>query len=206
MDKLATAEYLRYGELKPSDLDGNVFNYHLKGLMVDDLVQKSTAGDYSLTKSGRDYVVHRYEDPTQTAHSIFLIVIKQGSRYLIRRRDVQPLIGYAGFIHGEPEAGTDILQAAAKRLYDKTGIQGLKLSLAGSALITQYRGEELQSFSHAVIICGQTEQAIGVEHDATGHNFWADLDSVENLLPSCVDIISMVENKQSWLERSYTLD
>jgi len=205
LNKLATADTLRYGELKPSELDGNVFNYHLKGLIVDKLAQKNLEGDYSLTPLGRDYIVHRYENPTLSAHSIFLVVLKRESEYLLRRRNVQPLLGYSGFLHGEPEAGVDILHTAAERIYSKTGIKDVKLSIAGSTLIAQYRGDELQSFSNAVIIYGQTGQNIEVESDATGHNFWADLNTVEKLLPSCVDIVKMIDNDQVWLESSYQL-
>lgn len=206
LDKLATAESMRYGKLKPTNLDGNVFNYHLKGLIVDNLVQKNDAGDYILTQPGRDYIVHRHEDRSQSAHSIFLLVLKRDDEYLLRRRNVQPLLGYAGFIHGEPEVGVDIIQTAQKRLFNKTGIKNVDLSVAGSALIAQHRAGELQSFSHAVIIFGQTEQNIEVKSDATGHNFWAKLDAAQMLLPSCADIIEMIDNKQSWLEGSYTLD
>ena len=205
LDKLATAETLRYGELKPDELDGNVFTYHLKGLIVDGLVQKDATGDYSLTSAGRDYIVHRYEDPTQSAHSIFLVVIKRGSEYLLRRRKVQPLLGCAGFVHGEPEAGVSVLETAAKRVFDKTGIAGIELSIAGSALISQYQGEELQSFSQAVIIYGETDMDIAIESDETGENFWGELENFEGLLPSCVDVVEMVHSKQTWFEKTYTL-
>jgi len=205
LDELATAEYMRYGQLKPKDLDGNVFNYHLKALIVDDLIQKSETGEYILTQRGRDYIVHRNEDLAQSAHSIFLIVLKKESEYLLRRRDIQPLIGYTGFIHGEPEVGIDIIQTATKRLYDKTGIKNVELSVAGSVLIAQHQSDELQSFSHAIIIYGQTQQNIEVDHDTTGHNFWGQLDSVEKILPSCTDIVKMIDTKQVWLERTYEI-
>lgn len=205
LDKLAVAECLRYSELKPKHLDGNVFTYHLKGLIIDNLVEKNDAGNYFLTSTGRDYIVHRYEDSALSAHSIFLLVLKRQSEYLLRRRTVQPLIGYSGFIHGEPEVGVDIIKTASKRLQDKTGIEKVDLAIAGSALISQYRADELYSFSHAVIINGQTDQNIIVEDDHTGRNFWANVDGVDKLLPSCIDIIRMIDNKQTWLECSYKL-
>ncbi|MBC7546490.1 hypothetical protein H7171_01960 [Candidatus Saccharibacteria bacterium] len=205
LDKLATAEHMRYGELKPPDLGGNVFNYHLKGLITDSLVQKNDDGDYSLTHAGRDYIVHRYEDSALSAHSIFLIVLQRGSEYLLRRRAVQPLIGYTGFIHGEPEVGIDIAETAAKRLQDKTGINNVDLTVAGSALIAQYLGDELQSYSHTIILFGQTDQDIEIDSDSTGHNFWANVGTVNNTLPSCADIIKMIEDKQTWYEGFYTL-
>lgn len=206
LDQLATAETLRYGELKPSGLDGNVFTYHLKGVIADGLVQKSEHGDYSLTQLGREYIVRRYEHPTESAHCIYLMMLKRGSTYLIRTRKVQPLLGWSGFIHGEPEAGVGILESATKRLFEKTGIHGARLAVVGSALISQYVQGELHSFSHAVIISGETEQDILISEDETGKNFWSELENVERLLPSCVDVKDMIDQKVSWLEGSYDLD
>ncbi|HMT18969.1 MAG TPA: hypothetical protein PKD15_02950 [Candidatus Saccharibacteria bacterium] len=205
LDMLATAESLRYGQLKPKELDGNVFTYHLKGLISDKLIQKNVAGDYCLTHKGRDYIVHRYEDSAYSAHVIFLIVLQRNSEYLLRRRKVQPLLGYTGFIHGEPIAGEDILQTAGKRLENKTGISGVELTIVGSAMITQYRNEELQSFSHAIIVSGKTEKDIAIKEDATGENFWSELSRADTILPSCFDIVRMIESKQTWLEATYDL-
>lgn len=206
LDTLATADSLRYGELKPTNLDGNVFTYHLKGLITDNLVHKRADGAYTLTRLGRSYIVHRYEDVALSAHTIFLVVLQRQSQYLLRCRDVQPFLGYTGFIHGEPEAGVAVVQTAVQRLYDKTGLQNIKLSVAGTALLTQYRGDELHSCSHAIILFGQTEDDITRESDATGHNFWSDLDSVDQLLPSCHDIVAMLEAKRTWLEKTYKIE
>jgi hypothetical protein len=205
LDMLATAQSMRYGELKPTSLDGNVFNYHLKGLITDSFVHKNADGNYSLTQQGRDYIVHRHEDITQSAHSIYLIVLKRGDTYLLRRRSVQPMLGYAGFIHGEPIAGVNIVGSAVERLHNKTGIQNVTLSVIGSALISQYVDEELQSFSNAIILYGETQQDIYIENDETGENFWAELEADEKTLPSCKDIVEMISNQQAWLDRSYQI-
>ena len=206
LDKLATAQSMRYAELKPPNLDGNVFTYHLKGLISEKFVLKNDFGEYSLTQAGKDYIVHRYEESALSAHSIFLIVLQNESNYLLRRRKVQPLIEYAGFMHGEPKAGENVLVSAKKRLCAKTGIENVKLSIAGSALISQYINSELQSFSSAIIIYGKTNKNIKIESDSTGINFWSSLGSTEKLLPSCNDIIKMINEKQTWLEQSYSLD
>ncbi len=104
-----------------------------------------------------------------------------------------------------PIAGEDILQTAGKRLENKTGISGVELTIAGSAMITQYRNKELQSFSHAIIVSGKTEKDIAIKEDATGENFWAELNQVDALLPSCFDIVRMIEDGKTWLEVSYDL-
>lgn len=188
LDSLATADSLRYGQIKPSELDGNTFGYHLKQLISENYIEKSADADYSLTSKGRDYIVHRYEDPTRSAHSIFLIVIRNTDRFLVRRRKVQPLLGKIGFIHGEPEPGVAVIETARKRLTAKTGID-MPLTLRGSAIIAQYLAGELQSYSHAIILYGETFEDITVSEDATGVNMWVDDFNDNDILPSCVDIV-----------------
>ena len=187
LDTLSTSESLRYGKIKPTELDGNIFGYHLKQLISESYVTKSAEGDYTLTSKGRDYIVHRYEDSTRSAHTIFLLVIRNGNTYLVRRRKVQPFLGKIGFIHGEPEPGVPVSETARRRLYDKTGID-IPLTVVGSALITQYLGDELHSYSHASILDGTASGDIVVTDDATGENLWVDDLSGDTILPSCADI------------------
>lgn len=197
MDKLATAEMKRYSDLKPAELDGNVFGYHLKALLIEKYVSKSEQGEYALTQKGKDYVVHRFENPLLQAHSIFLIALSRGDKWLLRERSVQPLIGMAGFIHGEPVPGEPIINTAIRRLREKTGLQA-DLRMHSSGLISITRDGVLESYSHAVVLVGQTDSDLSITKDATGHNFWipsSRLD-METVLPSCVDIITGI-NKHS---------
>lgn len=193
MDQLATSEMKRYGQLKPAELDGNVFGYHLKALMIEKYITKNELGDYALTQKGKDYIVHRYENPLTQAHSIFLIALRRGDTWLMRERLVQPLIGMAGFIHGEPVAGESIEATAEQRLVEKTGIT-TTLHVHSSGLIAITRGHQLESYSHAVILVGETSDDIHISEDATGRNFWqpaAELSAAENL-PSYSDIVARV--------------
>lgn len=204
LDTLASAQSRRYSELKPPEIDGNTFGYHLKSLISDQYVHKTESGAYALTAKGKDFIVRRYEDPARAAHSIYLIVVKSGPLYLFRERKVQPLIGYIGFIHGEPEPGVGIIQSAEQRLRTKTGLTA-RLEVRGSALISQYLGDELQSFSHAVILYGETKELDIITEDATGSNTWAKPTLGEYVLPSCHDIIDMIDSGTTWLDATYYL-
>lgn len=205
LDKLATSERLLYSELKPSDMDGNVFGYHLKSLLAGQYIAKSDDGGYCLLSKGRDYIIKRYEDPSRSAHSIFLIVVKNSDdKYLLRKRLVQPMLGHTGFIHGEPDPEKSIIETANERLFDKTGLD-IELEIKGSALISQYVDDELHSYSSATILYGETDETDIKITDDTGKNFWSSIDSVENLLPSCHDIIDMIERRSVWFEKSYKM-
>lgn len=198
MDKLATAETKRYGELKPVELDGNVFGYHLKALLIEKYISKSEQGDYALTQKGKDYVVHRFENPLLQAHSIFLIALRRDNNWLLRERLVQPLLGMAGFIHGEPIAGEPVAVTATRRLLEKTGLD-VDLSVQSSGLISITRDGVLESYSHAVVLTGETDSDISITRDPTGHNFWRPANELDSatILPSCIDIISRIENHNS---------
>lgn len=195
---------LRYSDLKPRELDGNVFGYHLKQLIRDDYIIKNDNGSYTLSPKGRESFIRRLEDETNSAHSIFLVVIKNGDNLLLRRRKAQPLLGTIGFIHGEPTPGVAIDEAAQLRVKKKTGLL-VDLKVRTSALITQRQDGELVSYSHAVILYGETVDDIIISGDETGENFWSNDLLQDDTLPSCQDIIRLLETNQPWAELTYNL-
>lgn len=209
IDTLAKAESCRYGELKPAELEGNIFSYHLKQLLAQKYIERTLSGDYALTQLGKSYVIHRYENKTTQAHSIFLIVVRVGDKWLLRERLVQPLLGYTGFIHGEPRYDEDVIETARNRLKKKTGID-CNLQVHASGLIKIFHENELQSHSHAILLSGEARSAQStylIPSDETGRNLLVDDSAMTSLklLPSCYDIISTINNSQSWFEYTYKL-
>lgn len=204
IEQLGFDESLRYGQLKPSQLDGNVFGYHLKQTIIDGYTVKLDDGSYALAPRGRDFFVRRFEDQTKSAHSIYLVVIKSKKGYLLRRRKVQPLIGKVGFLHGEPTPNMPVVEAATARLESKTGLR-VELEVTSSALIKQSRNNELISYSHAIVLYGETEQEITRAGDDTGDNFWQTSLTGTDVLPSCHAIVDMLKSSAAWSELSYDL-
>jgi hypothetical protein len=208
LDRLATLTTSRYRDIKPADMDGNIFTYHLRQLITDKQVIKNEDGTYALSPKGKDYIVHRYENSLTQAHSIFLIAIKCGNEWLMRERLVQPLLGMSGFIHGEPIAIEPLIETATKRLQEKTGLQ-VPLSVHSSGLIRIAHGSTIESFSHAIILTGETNDDITIREDPTGRNYWlaaADL-AKDDILPSCLDIVNLLSSDaHSPFEWTYDLD
>lgn len=207
LDSLARAESCRYADLKPAHIDGNVFGYHLKRVITDKLVDKGDDGLYRLTELGRQYIITRYEDPLKSAHSILLIVLRRGEDYLIRERTIQPMLGTAGFVHGEPKLDLSAVEAAQLRLLDKTGIEST-LEVAASGLITIHKNSELESYSHAIVLTGESSTAdIPIARDSTGINRWVHKSelSKSHMIPSCTDILRILEQNKPWFELTYNL-
>ncbi|MET0980161.1 MAG: hypothetical protein ABWX90_02815 [Candidatus Saccharimonadales bacterium] len=208
LDRLATLTTSRYRDIKPADMDGNIFTYHLRQLVTDKQVIKNEDGTYTLSPKGKDYVIHRYENSLTQAHSIFLIAIKRGDEWLMRERLVQPLLGMSGFIHGEPIAIEPLIETATKRLREKTGLN-VRLSVHSSGLIRIAHGNAIESFSHAIILTGETNDDITIREDPTGQNYWlATVDlKKDDILPSCLDIVDLLSSdSHSAFEWMYDLN
>ncbi len=207
LNSLATADMARYSDIKPGDMDGNIFTYHLKQLIADKYITKQDDGSYALLPHGKNYIVHRYENPLLQAHSIFLIALRRDDQWLLRERLVQPLIGMAGFIHGEPIASESVVTTAERRLFDKTGIKA-SLQIHNSGLIRIESNGMTESFSHALILVGDTSEDISITHDVTGRNFWLPTTALQqpHILPSCSGIIQRIGDKNiSPFELDYQL-
>lgn len=206
LDRLAHGERLRYTDLNTYTLDGNVFTYHVKQLRIDSLIQQHDDKTYSLTQVGKAFVVNRYEDSAWQAHSIFLVILECDAQLLLRERLVQPMLGYTGFIHGEPVVGLSIEQAAAERVLLKTGL-AVSPEVVSGGFITIKKGDELESYSHVVLLratADSTELPLG--KDDTGRNMWiaaSELGVQDRLLPSCADLMRLSPGE--WFDLRYTV-
>ncbi len=201
---MAHKDPARYADLKPKDMDGNQFAYHLKQLLSDKMIVKNDDGTYSLTSTGKSYLVHRYENQGDSAHTIFLVVIRNGDNILLRKRKVQPMLGWTGFVHGEPLAGEALDITIKNRVKDKTGLNINNLTIHGSGLIRMP-----ESFSHAIIVSTETEgKELPIVEDETGINFWTEdaLETIDKLIPSTGDILEYInDTDRRWFDLSYDL-
>lgn len=208
---LASTDPARYADLKPADMDGNQFTYHLKQLVADKLIEKNEDSTYSLTQKGRSYLIRRFENAEDSAHTIFLVIIRHGDKVLLRERKVQPMNGYIGFVHGEPVAGEPLDVTIQNRVKAKTGIDIdiHKIITHGSGLIRIKQDGQTQSFSHAIIaeILVDNDE-LPISEDETGKNFWMHDDDpgpIKNL-PSNGDIFMYVKDPSwNWFDWTYEI-
>jgi ADP-ribose pyrophosphatase YjhB (NUDIX family) len=118
----------RYAELKPVEVEGNLFMYHLKHLIRQGYVHKQADGHYSLTPEGQRYV-DRLSVATLTPRAqpkivTLLVCRNQRGEWLFLRRRRQPLLGMVGFPYGKVHLGETIAAAATRELTEKTGLAG----------------------------------------------------------------------------------
>lgn len=191
--QLVECETAHYAELKPPNIEGNVFTYHLKALLRDRLIEKTIEGTYQLTNAGKLFGINaslKKKEILAQAHPIILLSILDGDRWLLRKRLVQPLYGKIGFIHGEPMAGQTIEEAAAATLKRRTGLTG-EFVVRGSGYIRFSQDEELIAFSQFTLLKVSKLKGTLIKSDQHGENIWLDKPDFNgtDMIPSMLELV-----------------
>lgn len=136
LKKLATTPSLRFNELLIAELESEHMNYHLKKLVGLGLVKKKNS-IYSLTDAGKDYSslmddeVELIEKQPKT--SVLLHAVRQRAsgdvEHLLSRRLRQPYFGKVGRLTGKVRFGESLQEAAARELYEETGLTAKTMAL-----------------------------------------------------------------------------
>lgn len=181
ISQLKNADYKRYSELRPVGIDRDLFNYHLRELVKNGLLDKPQTGQYRLSAKGRRQVadVQHTSDTTNRLFKInpLLIVLDRrddGIYVLNQRRTAQPSYGIVGIPGGTIIKEEPLLDGAIRKLREETGLNGTFEYLMTTRRIV-YRSDAL--FSDVLFpICLATSwagQPITTEY---GENYWVPID------------------------------
>lgn len=198
---LTVSKGCRYSELKPDNVDGNLFMYHLKQLDRGGFLKKNE-GRYCLTKEGKRFVGGmslKTGKPTQTPKCFVMTYCTNSSGYtLLFDWNRQPYLGHTSLPFSRLRYGETLLTAAENNLKHKSGLTG-KLTFAGTVNIIVNKGDEIttQYLAHIFRASGITGtlQADGL----TGHPSWRNLQDnyPENTVDGTSEILKILSTKKS---------
>lgn len=198
--KLVYSDSSRFSELRPKEMDGNIFTYHLNQLISQGYVKKRADGRYELTALGKSAgIVNKLSNSEllSQAHSVlFLAIRNKDGKWLLRQRNAQPMFKSWGFIHTEPLIEESIVDSASHALAEKAGI-AVSLKPCGAGYIRLFRGEELESFTHFTILTGVLEDGKLSDEEL---NRWFSDDEMQSvdLIPSMNDLITALKGPESF--------
>lgn len=127
---LRNATRARYSELlRPTNLEGDRFKYHLATLLRKKLIFKAVDGVYELTAEGKEFA-NRLDESTGREiagpkASMLLVVrsyVNGTTYYLAHKRTREPFRDYWGIASAPMLRGVPIRQSAARELKKQTGI------------------------------------------------------------------------------------
>ncbi len=192
--------YLAFAKLKPDNIEGNVFTYHLKTLISEGLVQKRTQGGYELTEEGKRYVdklsLKNLSPRAQPKIVTLLVCQNPKGEYLLYQRKRQPFLNMIGFPYGKIHLGETVLQAAKREMEEKTGIEA-KLFHIGDVYLTIFQSNKLLTQMLCHIILAKNPLGEVKKQSQIGECFWADIKTLSKnkLMPGFKEIYDLVIKK-----------
>jgi len=200
LTELTRASMRRYSELRPSDVEGNVFAYHLKDLLRLGMIEKVDR-DYRLSTKGLDFVgtLSLKTGRTRKQPKILTTVVcrNETGEYLFSRWHRQPNIGMVSFTHGMLHYGKTAHDMALLELAEKAALTA-DLTYRGCVTVRGYRGEHLDRHMIVHIFEGQDMRAIAKDQlrPDVSEPFWAQLESLKptDFVPGFYDIAQLVHS------------
>jgi ADP-ribose pyrophosphatase YjhB (NUDIX family) len=190
----------RYSELRPRDVEGNLFLYHLNGLIGDGLVEK-TDNVYRLSVKGTQFAgtLSLETGKTRLQPKILVAVscVNGQGEHLLVRWHRQPNIGQVSFPHGMMHFGETAADMAALELAEKAGLVA-EFTYRGAAYVRGWRKDLIDR--HMLIHLfdahdfrpGRQEEL----RPEVCESFWARLDTIrpEQFVPGFYEIAQLAEN------------
>lgn len=180
ISRLIAAETVRYADLKPNDIESNLFMYHLRQLIKAGYVQKGDGG-YSLTLQGGQYVNRMSLDNQhiriQPKVITILVITHHDGEMLLLERLHQPFLHFKGLPSGKLHFGEPLETAASRELSEKAGLTNVPLTLRGT-IILRVVSKDAQPVvvSHTIgyVFSGSYGGEKSVKQTAHFRSFWAD--------------------------------
>lgn len=200
--QLVHQEVCRYRDIKPKEVEGNLFTYHLRRLIQENIIEKCPNG-YRLTGNGLRLVdnlsLQSMQPRIQPKIATLVACQNNNQEWLLYRRSKQPFLGKIGFPYGKIHLGERIAEAADRELVEKTGINA-KLVHVGDAYLTVDDGTSLITHMLFHIFYGVEPSGELQQETAIGSCFWQSEQDIvkEQTIPGFTEILRCIKSKQRW--------
>lgn len=207
LKKLLFSDSRRYAQIKPKEMEGSQFTFHLDQLSAQKLIYKTKTGEYSLTSSGKEYANRMHTDEAALKHQAKLSMIlcakkrtPQGLEYLLYRRLKNPFYGHIGFPTHKVWFGEKLAEAANAALIAECG-------LAGEGKLVGIRHYHVKSddtlYEDKVFFIFEFEPTEGaITHNRDGEYFWVPAEKIDEVaqphLPELPDVIALLNGKSPY--------
>jgi ADP-ribose pyrophosphatase YjhB (NUDIX family) len=195
----------RFRDMRPNGVDSNLYNYHLKLLIKENLVVKNEAG-YALSPQGMRFADHvsveKYEYRQQPKVLTKLVCINDDNEIILWPKYKQPFIGRwslpSGKVHYEDSNLTSAILREAQYL---TSGEPKDLQQAGVVEYSVYISDVLVTHTLAFIF---TAKLTGITHERA--RFWP-IHALEgiNLSPGTLPTIQTVLENKDYFYSQFTI-
>lgn len=189
---LRSSEPMRYREMKPDDVENDLYNYHLQFLVKKGLVEK-VESKYTLSDYGKKFVVEinpidaKGQLQEKFKVNVLANLIKvEGSKILVLNqiRKRHPFYGQHTTVGGNLHKGESITNAAARNLFEKTGLTA-EFTLVGNVRRAIFESDK-NVFNDMIFYICVSDKFEGklISENEYGENYW---DTIENTIQKLSD-------------------
>lgn len=176
----------RFAELqKEAALSSDHFNFYLKQLLDEALIEKNSDGAYTLTFKGKEYA-NRFDTDARTVErqpkvAVCLTIVDGDGKHLVQQRLKQPFYGYWGRPTGKIRWGETILEAAARELHEETGLSAdLQFDSVYHKMDYDKQSGNLLEDKIFFMVRGDNPRGTFIETFEGGRNAWMTPDEYEH--------------------------
>jgi len=165
-----------YTDLLVDGMSGNSFIYHLKALLREKLILKSSVHTYEITPFGRlvldniSFETSRFR--LRPTIGVFLVAQTKSGEYMLYESARQPFIGMSGFVFGKSRIGQDFT-TMIERIAGRRLITSYKLRKSSAISIIYRMGGEIVSHRTGIIALVDVDAASAERVTDAGKTYWA---------------------------------
>lgn len=195
---------LKYSEMKPEEMEGSQFTFHLNKLLDSGLVEK-VDDKYNLTAKGKN-IANSFDSDSnnprkQAKHSVVFCAFRKDdskNQTLVYKRKKNPFYSHQGYPTGKVMYGESIIETAERELDEETGLIG-KAKLIGIRHFRVYYPTKDELVEDKVMyICRIDEPTGELTSNDEGEFQWVDIEKVKdvisNPLPEFQEVFEMNMN------------
>jgi len=208
LSKLLFADRLLYSEIKPDEMEGSQFKFHLDKLKKSGFVQKEDEY-YSLSEKGKNYAnsfdLDYKHSNVQAKHTVVMCCVsKNFKQVLIYKRLKNPFYGCLGFPTGKVRYGESIEEAAIRELKEETNLSGSSPELVGIRHFRVYTKQDKKLVEDKVMYIFRFIEPKGrLKDDKEGEFQWVPIDRIRSVVKKPLEefdeFLEMVLDKKSHL-------
>lgn len=203
----------RYAGLKPEEVEGNLFSYHLRCVLKAGYVEHRPDGRYALTDKGcyyADGLSLKTMAPREQPRIFTILAVEgPGGQWLLYRRKREPLYGMIGFPAGKLHTEESLARNAERELLEKTGLENIPLAHRGDGYIRLRKGPETLSHILFHLFYGRAGSLLPLSGPAEGEPLWSDPRVIpeQEMIPSMPDLLRLLSERQDhfFAELDYSL-
>lgn len=192
---LSRSDSLRFSQLKPAELESNLFMYHLKQLLAAGFVGKRDDKTYCLTNKGLSYVdklsLTNSKPRTQPKLIAYMAIQNKQNQWLLAQRKLQPYIGKYTLLSGKQHFGESSVEHVKRELAEQLH-SDISLVWRGFCDIKLYKDDAVITHFAAHIYYG----TYNGEPPESNHKFtysWQAIDKTLGMVAGTSEICTQLE-------------